>query len=126
MLPANTFIGHNIKKWRMFKGMKQETLASLLGVSKSTVSQTENGKIDITVSRIEEIANHLNINPMQLLSSPQVQIHDAVNVSIERIYSNGDASLEEIISLFKKEVEQKNRQLEEQSHLILQLLNERK
>lgn len=40
-----------------FKGIKQESLATELGISKAALSQIENGKTDITVTALSKSPN---------------------------------------------------------------------
>jgi transcriptional regulator with XRE-family HTH domain len=55
-------IGQNIRKARLEKGVKLETLAKSIRVDKSTMSKIENGQSEITISRLEKIANALQID----------------------------------------------------------------
>lgn len=64
-------IGENIKKWRVFKNCKQQTLANHLNLSKAAISNIENDKSDICLSRMEAIANYLGISVLQLFSTPE-------------------------------------------------------
>lgn len=78
---SNEQIGHNIKKWRELKEIKQELLAKKLKITSAALSNIENGKIDITIRRIEQIAEELQIDFSFLLSSPQqvINISDSPN-----------------------------------------------
>jgi transcriptional regulator with XRE-family HTH domain len=62
-------VGTNIKLWRERKSIKQEVMAKTLGISTVALSNIENNKSDITISRLVQIANTLEINPSILLSS---------------------------------------------------------
>ncbi|MBD0293691.1 MAG: helix-turn-helix transcriptional regulator [Flavisolibacter sp.] len=64
-------VGQNIRKWREFKGYKQQTLARHLGVSKATISNIENDKTDISLHRMEAIADFLSVEVYQLFTTPQ-------------------------------------------------------
>lgn len=66
----NEKIGTNIKAWREIKGIKQEWLASKIGIGKSSLSQIETGKTEITISRLAEIADVLEIHIFLLFESP--------------------------------------------------------
>lgn len=63
-------IGQNIRKWRELKGIKQEQLARKLNITKGALSNIENEKTDINLSRIEEIAKHLGLESMLLFKNP--------------------------------------------------------
>ncbi|MCU0321340.1 MAG: helix-turn-helix domain-containing protein [Chitinophagaceae bacterium] len=67
---AKEIIGKNIQRHREALEIKQETLANILGITASALSQIENGKSDITVTRIEQIADALQKNFYEIVSSP--------------------------------------------------------
>ncbi len=60
-------IGENIRQQRTLQKMKGETMAKALGISKSALSQMENGKTNITISRLFEIAELLNVDLIVLM-----------------------------------------------------------
>lgn len=66
-------VGRNIKEARNKIGMKGETLANEIGVSKSTISLLENGKIDINVSTLHKIATILKVDICSLVALDTVQ-----------------------------------------------------
>ena len=59
-------IGKNIQYERQAKGLTQETFAELMGVSWSYVSKIEAGIINLSIGKINEIANYLKINVSDL------------------------------------------------------------
>lgn len=61
----------NIRKWREFKGVKQETLARQLGITKAALSHIENGRVALSISRMEAIATFLDLEFVELMQSPQ-------------------------------------------------------
>ncbi len=64
------YIGTNIRKWRELKGIKQDRLATQLGITKAALSNIENNKTDISLHRIEQIANCLDLEVMKLFANP--------------------------------------------------------
>lgn len=66
MLDKNIF-GNKIKLLRTKNSMSQTDLANLLGVSKTQISDLENGKTSTTLDRLIIIANHFNISADYLL-----------------------------------------------------------
>jgi XRE family transcriptional regulator, regulator of sulfur utilization len=70
-MTVRELVGQNIKKWREFRGMKQEVLGKLLFISKAAISQMENGKTDVTISRLEAISKALQLDFIQMFFSPQ-------------------------------------------------------
>ena len=61
-------IGKNIQIERQAKGLTQETFAELMNVSWSYVSKIESGIINLSIGKINEIANYLNINVGKLFN----------------------------------------------------------
>lgn len=58
----------NIKKTRKQRGMSQSKLAELVGYAdKTMISHIENGKIDLSTSKLAEIARALNVSPAYLM-----------------------------------------------------------
>jgi transcriptional regulator with XRE-family HTH domain len=84
-------IGANIGHWRRLKGLKQEDLAIRAGISATSMSLIENGESDISFSRIEDIANALEVQVQQLLSNPQ-QIFNLQNSLQSNAVVYGDST----------------------------------
>lgn len=57
--------------WRRLKGIKQEVLADMIGISSGALSNIENGVSKPDIARLEDIANALEIELNQLLTNPQ-------------------------------------------------------
>ena len=62
-----TAIGENIKKLRKEKGIKGDTLAKKLKVTKAAISQMENGLVDFKVSTLSSIASALGTDITSLI-----------------------------------------------------------
>ena len=60
--PSNNHIGRKISRIRELKGIKQETLASELGVSQQTVSRIEQGE-ELENEVLEKVAKILGVTP---------------------------------------------------------------
>lgn len=58
---------NNLKKLRKLKGLTQDDLGSIEGISRSTIGMVETARTDITLSKIKIIADALNISPKDLL-----------------------------------------------------------
>ncbi len=63
-------VGENILYWRKLKGLKQEYLAEKIGISTSALSNIENGVSKPDIERLEDIADALGIEVLQLLHNP--------------------------------------------------------
>ena len=58
-----------IKVRREELGLTQRYIADLLELDPGSYSRIENGKVDITISRLEQISAILHISPTELLAS---------------------------------------------------------
>jgi len=59
-------IGKNIRKWRQFRGKKQGIFAKEIGISRTMLSRYENGRSEISINRLQDIAILLGIT-LQIL-----------------------------------------------------------
>lgn len=121
-MKTSELIGQNIRKWREFKNLKQDSLAKTLGITSSALSQIENGKIDISVNRIEQVAEALEMDISQLLSNPQQAINILHSPNSNGVYgvlhNNINADLMKMLQI---ELEKKNDQIS----FLHQLLKEK-
>lgn len=112
-MDATKLVGQNIKRYRIEKGIKLETLAAAIRIEKGTMSKIENGKSEITISRIEKIAEALQVD-YNLLVSNTIQ-HISFNNSPNsggingNNHSNNDAILNRILELSEKVLEYQNK-----------------
>jgi len=67
-------LGEKIKSKRTKKGIKQENLAAFLGLSKSSVSQYENGTVDFPVSKLPLISNYCDFPITEYFDKEMVQV----------------------------------------------------
>lgn len=83
MEPAK-IIGRNIQIKREQKGIKQEMLAKHIGITKSRLSQIENGECEeLSLSRVNKIAAYLQVGFFEIMfPNPQnVHINNSTNCS---------------------------------------------
>jgi transcriptional regulator with XRE-family HTH domain len=116
-------IGRKIVRIRELKGMKQETLASLIGVSQQTISRIEQSD-EIDEDKLKQIAGALQVSVEAIKNFNE----DAVINHMNNIHNNHDSSVnaviyyqlspvEKIVELYErllKSEREKNDQLEEQ------------
>ncbi len=57
----------NLKNIRTEQKIKREELSLALGFDNSYISKVEKGKVNITLDRIEKIANYLGVDASDLL-----------------------------------------------------------
>lgn len=93
-------IGESIRKFRIEKDYSQQHMALELGMSVSNYSKIERNEIDLTINKVEKIANVLNVSLTKILN-----IEDVNNVTAQT--NNGLQSINTnnpIINHYNKEV----------------------
>ncbi len=65
--------GENLKKIRQEKGLSLRKMATLCDLDDSNISKIENGKFNIQLSTIFELAKGLNIKPKELLDFSEIE-----------------------------------------------------
>lgn len=63
-----TNVGEKIRGIRTLKGLSQENLAVMLGLSLPAYADIERGKKDVTIKRLEQIAEKLGVSLSDILS----------------------------------------------------------
>ncbi len=120
-------IGRKIVRIRELKGMKQETLASMIGVSQQTVSRIEQSE-EVDEDKLKLIADALGVT----VEAIQNFNEDAVINHMNNIHNNHDSSVNAVIyyqlSPIEKIVELYERLLkaEQQKVSLLEKLLEKK
>ena len=82
-------IGTRIRQLRLERGFSQENMADELGISTTAYGDIERNKTDVTVSRLQRIAQILNTNWMDLFAESS-----AVSVQNELLADNEKLRLE--------------------------------
>lgn len=65
---SNRGPAEKIRLQRLQRGLSQENMADLLGLSTTAYGDIERGKTDLTLSRLTQIATVLAISPLTLLT----------------------------------------------------------
>lgn len=68
MQAINEKIGYNISMYRKRKGLSQHNLSELTGISRSSISNMENGRHTVTIPTMIKICQCLGCVPDQILS----------------------------------------------------------
>lgn len=77
---------NKIKRYREAKNFTQSFMAEQLNISQNTYSKIEGGTIKLTVDRLEQISNILNVNIEDILSSSDDQHFNFHNSNIDKFY----------------------------------------
>ena len=81
------YVGENIKKVRLARGLSLEDVAEKIYKSKSTVSKYEKGTIAIDIATLEDISRVLDVHPAQLLMTAAPEKRSPLTqVSLDEIY----------------------------------------
>lgn len=72
-------IGDSIKKFRELKNITREHMAAELGLSVSAYGNIERNKTDLTISRIQKIAEILEVDISQIMNFDAAQIFNISN-----------------------------------------------
>ncbi len=60
-------IGENLRKIREIKGIKQESIAKQLGITTNGYGKIERGETSLNIKRLEEIAQILGVNALDVM-----------------------------------------------------------
>lgn len=105
-------IGDNIKKFRELKNITREALAAELDMSVSGYSKIERNEIDLTISRIQKIAQILEVDMSQILNFDASQIFNVSNNNLvqglgakaENMHFHTDDYKEKYIKVLEAEI----------------------
>ncbi len=64
----NITVGWNIRRWRSFRGKKQQAFANEIGISRNMLSRYENGRSSVSVIQLQKIARCLQTSVEDLLT----------------------------------------------------------
>ena len=107
------YVGENIKKFRLARGMTLDDLAARIYKSKSTISKYEKGSIALDIATLEEIALALEIHPSHLLmtSAPVQHVPQAQGLVDESYMFSYDGKEKRIITsvIERYQTEESNR-----------------
>jgi transcriptional regulator with XRE-family HTH domain len=117
-------IGNRIRTLRTGKGFKQETMAEMLGMSLSGYAKIERGETDLNISRLEDIAKVLEIQPSDLIRLSEgglfFNYNNAQNSNYE--YQNITAQTFYNQSHIKEEIEELRKIVMEQQQMLLKMM----
>ena len=95
---SRTKIYENIKERRKRLGMSQSELASKVNYSdKGMISRVESGKVDLPLSKVEELAEALNTSPEELMGRVE-----KVNTLGVAAAPSRDAKVHELVDIYDR------------------------
>lgn len=101
-MKVKEIIGRNIRRHRETLGIRQGALAQQLFITPSALSQIETGKTDISVDRIEQIAEALQLSFYELMTTPNhvggikagIEVEEITNSTIHLLIDKIDTLLQ--------------------------------
>ena len=87
-MKVKEIIGRNIRRHREALGVRQGALAQQLTITPSALSQIETGKTDISVDRIEQIAEALKLSFYELMTTPNHVGGIKAGIEVEEVTNN--------------------------------------
>lgn len=99
--PSKPHIGRKISRIRELRGMKQEALAQVLGVSQQTVSNFENSE-EVEESRLGEIATALGVTLEGLKHFTEESVFNNINNFHDNAIQNNFNPIEKVIELYER------------------------
>lgn len=62
-MDIRVLVGQNVARLRKARAMKQEPLSDVAGFSQSYLSQIENGRVNLTLLRLNDLAQAFGVHP---------------------------------------------------------------
>ena len=87
-MKVKEIIGRNIRRHREGAGIRQGALAKELNITPSALSQIETGKTDVSVERIEQIAEKLKLSFYELMTTPNHVGGIKAGLEVEELKNN--------------------------------------
>jgi len=63
-------VGLNVARLRKERELKQEPLAEVAGFTQSYLSQIENGRVNLTLLRLNDLAECFQVSPIEFFKDP--------------------------------------------------------
>jgi transcriptional regulator with XRE-family HTH domain len=123
--PNTTYrIAEKIRKLREIKGYKQETMAKRMGLTTNGYGKIERGESSITLDRLEQIAQVLEVSTLDILQFDDNFVYNitTMNNSATNGIVNNYSLSEAERTLLMKQIEAMQRLIDNQNKLIESLV----
>ena len=84
-------VGKRIRRYRRAKGLSQDNLAELIGMSQVHIGHIETGAVKMSLSALINIANALGVSPDVLLSGEAYYSTEALRDEFAELFKGCDA-----------------------------------
>ena len=117
-------IAEKIRKLREVKGLKQETMAKRMGLTTNGYGKIERGESSITLDRLEQIAQVLEVSTLDILQFDDNFVYNitTMNNSATNGIVNNYSLSEAERTLLMKQIEAMQRLIDNQNKLIESLV----
>ena len=73
------YVSQNVRAYRSLKGLSQQQLADLAGLSRRMVAGVESGQDNISLAKLSLIADALGVDFAQIIAAPEQQGQAVIN-----------------------------------------------
>jgi transcriptional regulator with XRE-family HTH domain len=107
-------IGEKIRKIRELKGLKQENIATALGMSVTAYGNLERGDTNLTYEKLEEIAKAMEVTVQDIMNIPeQFNIQSITNSQVGQGYNHWEIKQSEMaLEGYKQTITELQKQVE--------------
>ncbi|SLK08781.1 helix-turn-helix domain-containing protein [Novosphingobium mathurense] len=77
VMDIRKLVGLNVSRLRREKALKQEPLAEVAGFTQSYLSQIENGHVNLTLLRLNDLAQCFGVSPIEFFRPPGTDAVDS-------------------------------------------------
>lgn len=63
-------VGGNLREYRRARGLSQEAFADVFGHHRTYMGALERGQLNISLQKLEELAEQIDVDPLDLLQTP--------------------------------------------------------
>jgi len=99
--------GQLIREARLRKGMKQDILADVLGISQSQYSKLENGEVIFDVQKLSTLMDELDLNPLDVIEfsdKQQIFINSAMSGNHNNSNSFNNYDIDTLRKIIQEEI----------------------
>jgi transcriptional regulator with XRE-family HTH domain len=120
-------VGSNIRRFRELRGYSQDFMADKLGITQSSYGKIEREAVKLTIERLQNIADVLEVDLANLINSKNQNIfnimynNDVSNGYIENQKLESKEAYQQLI----KSLEQKNAHLEEEIAFLRKMVEKK-
>lgn len=121
-------IGNSIRKIRELKGLKQESVATKLGLTTNGYGKIERGESQINLERLNQIAYVFDVTPNDILNFDDNNVYnfECINNSAPHVTVNDYSQTEDERAVFSRHILSLTELVEKQIKLIDILIKQAK